>query len=123
MIVTKKRYTSNTIFRRTHEKDQKAKADGGKPTLSLVPMKIIFAIEKIRSYGNAKYPEGGKDNWKNVESERHFEALLRHMAKCWNDPYAIDPESGYPHMYHAACDMAFFIEQNFDKFDEMMKAR
>ena len=95
----------------------KAKSDQGKPKLSLVPIKIIFAIEKIRSYGNAKYPEGGKDNWKTVEPERHFEAMLRHAAKCWNDPYAIDPESGLPHMFHMACDMAFFIEQNWDEFE------
>ena len=95
----------------------KAKSDAGKPRLSLVPTKIIFAIEKIRSYGNAKYPGGGIDNWKTVEPERHFEAMLRHAAKCWNDPYAIDPESGLPHMFHMACDMAFFIEQNWDNFE------
>lgn len=95
----------------------KAKADEGKPKLSLVPTKIIFAIEKIRSYGNAKYPEGGINNWKTVESERHFEAMLRHAAKCWNNPYAIDPESELPHMFHMACDMAFFIEQNWDDFE------
>lgn len=93
-----------------------AKSDQGKPKLSLVPTKLIFAIEKIRSYGNKKYPEGGIDNWKTVEPGRHFEAMLRHAIKCWNDPFAIDPESGLPHMFHMACDMAFFIELNWEEF-------
>ena len=98
--------------------DYHAKADDGKPKLSLVPMKIIFAIEMIRSYGNAKYPDGGPDNWKTVSSDRHYEASLRHTAKAWNDPFAIDPESGLPHYFHKLCDDAFFVEQNWDKFME-----
>ena len=103
------------------DSNQKAKADDGKPKLSIVPIKIIFAIEKIRKYGNDKYPEGGSDNWKTVEPERHYEASLRHTAKHWNDPFAIDPESGLPHYFHKVCDDAFFIEQNWDKFMEAIE--
>ena len=101
--------------------DYHAKADDGKPKLSLVPMKIIFAIEMIRSYGNAKYPDGGPDNWKTVSSDRHYEASLRHTAKAWNDPFAIDPESGLPHYFHKLCDDAFFVEQNWEKFMEAIE--
>lgn len=39
--------------------DQSAKADAGKPKLSLVPVEIIRDIARIREYGNGKYPEGG----------------------------------------------------------------
>lgn len=91
--------------------DQSAKADAGKPRLTLVPMQIIFDIAAIREYGNRKYPDGGTDNWKRVEAERHFEAFLRHVVKAWSgDHLQTDPESGYLHLYHAACDLAFFLE-------------
>ncbi|MCQ2183671.1 MAG: hypothetical protein MJY89_09790, partial [Bacteroidales bacterium] len=44
--------------------DQSAKADCGKPLLSLVPTKILEAIARVREYGNRKYKS--KDNWKTV---------------------------------------------------------
>lgn len=41
------------------ENNQQAKADAGKPQLTLVPRRIIWAIAKVREYGCKKYPEGG----------------------------------------------------------------
>ena len=88
--------------------DQSAKADAGKPRLSLVPMQIVWDIERIRSFGNMKYKD--PDNWKTVEPERHFEAFLRHVVKAWDgDHMQIDPESGLLHLAHAACDLSFFL--------------
>ena len=49
--------------------NQTVKADAGKPKVSLVPPEIVYDIARIREYGNNKYPEGGKDNWKEVEPE------------------------------------------------------
>lgn len=88
--------------------DQTAKADKGKPKLSLVPMQIVWEICDIRGYGNEKY--GDPDNWRTVEPERHYEAFLRHVVKSWDgDHMQIDPESGLKHLSHAACDLAFFL--------------
>lgn len=103
------------------ESDYHAKQDKGKPTLSLVPIKAIFAVERIRRYGNNKYPEGGKDNWRTVEPDRHYEASLRHIAKHWDDPFKIDPESGEPHFFHHLCDDFFFVAANWDKFMEAIE--
>ena len=95
---------------------QEAKADAGKPRLSLVPMQIVWEIEKIRRYGNEKYKDGGVDNWKQVEAERHYEAFLRHVVKAWSgDHLQTDPESGYTHLAHAACDLAFFLQLTAEK--------
>lgn len=44
----------NTVF----DNSQEAKADAEKPKVSLVPMKIIFDIARIREYGVEKYDEG-----------------------------------------------------------------
>ena len=85
-----------------------AKADSGKPILSLVPKEIIYEIEKCRSFGCRKYKD--PDNWKRVEIERYHEALLRHTMAVWNDINARDKESGLLHLSHIATNVAFMLE-------------
>lgn len=89
---------------------QSAKADAGKPRLTLVPRKIIWAIASIRMYGNAKYPDGGPDNWKRVEPQRYRDAAFRHFLAYLDDPKGVDEESGLPHIWHLATNIAFLIE-------------
>ena len=89
---------------------QEAKADNGKAKLSLVPREILWDIAAIREYGNNKYPEGGPDNWKTVEIERYRDALYRHFLLYLDDPHGVDEESGYPHLWHVACNVAFLCE-------------
>ena len=90
--------------------NQKIKSDNGKPKISLVPTGIIRAIARVREYGNNKYPEGGKDNWKEVEVERYRDAIARHLLDYLDDPHGRDEESGLPHLWHIACNAAFLIE-------------
>ena len=89
-------------------KDQQAKADSGKPNLSLVPKEIIYEIEKVRAFGVQKYKE--PDNWKKVELERYHQALLRHTLAIWEDVNARDKESGLLHLSHIATNVAFILE-------------
>lgn len=89
---------------------QEAKADAGKPRLTLVPRRILTDIARIREYGNAKYPEGGSDNWKTVEPERYRDAAFRHLLAYLDDPHGVDKESGLPHLWHLACNIAFLCE-------------
>ena len=95
--------------------NQSVKADAGKPKLTLVPPQIIRDIAVIREYGNNKYPEGGKDNWKEVEPERYRDALFRHLLLYIEDPYGVDEESGLKHLAHVACNVAFLCELEKDK--------
>lgn len=90
--------------------DQTAKADAGKIRPTLVPREMIRAVAIIRGYGNAKYPEGGEDNWKRVEPQRYRDALFRHLLAYLDDPHGVDEESGYPHLWHLACNCAFLCE-------------
>lgn len=92
------------------ENDQEAKADAGKPRLSLVPKRIIYEIEKVRSYGTKKYKN--PENWRQVGIERYHEALLRHTLAVWDDINAIDEESGMLHLSHIATNVAFILELN-----------
>ena len=90
-----------------------AKADSGKPNLSLVPKQIIYEIEKVRSFGVKKYKD--PENWKRVELERYHQALLRHTLAVWEDINARDEESGLLHLSHIACNVAFLLEMMNDK--------
>ena len=92
------------------ENNQQAKADAGKPRLTLVPRKVIWAIARVREYGCKKYPEGGVDNWKQVEKERYRDAMMRHMLQYLDDPDGVDEESGIKHLHHLACNVAFLCE-------------
>jgi hypothetical protein len=94
-------------------KNQQAKADAGKPNLSLVPKQIIYDIEKVRSFGVKKYKD--PDNWKKVEIERYHQALLRHTLAVWDDIYARDKESGLLHLSHIATNVAFMLEMMKEK--------
>ena len=88
--------------------DQSAKADAGKLQITLVPTQIIRDIAEVRMYGNKKY--GSADNWKQVEPQRYRDALMRHLLAYIDDPESVDAESGLPHLWHAACNIAFLCE-------------
>ena len=88
--------------------DQTAKADAGKAQLSLVPTRIIYAIARIREYGNRKY--GDPENWRTVEPQRYRDAAFRHLLDYISDPKGVDSESGLPHLWRLACNIAFLCE-------------
>lgn len=95
------------------EDEQEAKADSGKPRPSLVPPALIDGVMRIREFGTARY--GDPDNWRNVDAERYHNALLRHILAMWEDWKAVDPDSGMPHLWHAACNIAFLMQYMEDE--------
>ena len=87
---------------------QEAKADSGKPQLTLVPRKILTDIARVREYGTRKY--GDPENWKQVDRQRYRDAAFRHFLAYLDDPAGTDEESGLPHLAHLACNIAFLCE-------------
>ena len=87
---------------------QEAKADSGKPRPSLVPPALIRGVDAIREYGCRKYSD--PDNWRRVEPQRYWDALLRHVLAAWDDWKAVDPESGLPHLHHIICNAGFLAQ-------------
>ena len=85
-----------------------AKDDERKLKLTLVPREIIRNIAVIREYGTKKY--GDPENWRKVEKERYRDAAFRHFLAYLDDPKEVDEESGYPHLWHLACNIAFLCE-------------
>ena len=91
-----------------NEFNQEAKADAGKPQLTLVPRQILYDIAYVRMFGTKKYKD--PDNWKRVEKERYRDALFRHLLLYLDDPDGVDAESGLSHLSHVACNVAFLCE-------------
>lgn len=99
---------SNEVEIETGKKDsQSLKADAGKPRPSLVPPALVRGVDAIREYGCTKYHD--PENWRKVEPQRYWDALLRHTLAAWEDWTAVDDESGMPHLWHIACNAAFLM--------------
>jgi len=81
------------------------KDDGAKLPVELVPTEMIEAVAEIMDFGRQKYTE---DGWKSVPNayRRYMGALLRHAYAILRGEL-IDPESGKPHVFHLACNVAF----------------
>lgn len=98
----------NPIVITYEDTDQSAKFDAAKPHPSYCPVALIEGVIAVREHGTAKY--GDPKNWRKVEPERYHEAILRHTLEIWEDPYAVDPDSGLLHLQHIATNIAFLLQ-------------
>ena len=97
--------TTQRLDKLVADQGQEAKADAGKPRLTMVPPEIIWAIAEVREYGCRKY--GDPENWRKVDVQRYRDAMFRHMMSYLAAFHGKDPESGLPHLWHLACNVAF----------------
>lgn len=68
----------------------------------------MFDVAKVREYGVEKYHD--PDNWRLVEPERYRDAAFRHFCAYLDNPKSTDEESGLPHLWHLACNIAFCVK-------------
>lgn len=100
----------------TKADDQQAKSDAGKLRLTLVPPRIIWDIATVRQYGvEVKYPKTGVDGWRTISVERIKDAAFRHFMRYLATPHGVDEESGLPHLWHCATNIAFLCELEDDR--------
>lgn len=89
------------------------KRDNEKPPVNLLGVLRgpLGVVAKVLEFGNKKYET--VHNFKTIEkgAERMTAAAERHLM-AHNDGEYLDPESGLPHLAHAACDamMALWFE-------------
>ena len=82
------------------------KDDTGKVRFDLLPPELLFAVANILTFGAKKYNDR---NWeKGMSWGRVFGACMRHMWAWWSGEKA-DKETGYSHLWHAGCCIAFLI--------------
>ena len=93
----------------TGRKDDGADGAGpAKPRWDLLPTRAVTAIVKVLTFGAMKY---GDENWRLVAAgrRRYLAAAYRHII-AWQQGEKLDPESGQPHLAHAACCILFLAE-------------
>lgn len=82
------------------------KHDTDKVRLDLVPPESIWALGKVLTFGAKKY---GDRNWEEgMDWGRIYGALQRHLTAWWGGQDK-DKETGYSHLWHAFCCVAFLI--------------
>lgn len=81
------------------------KYDSAKPRYSLIPGGVLRSVVDVLEYGARKYEA---DNWKGLSDARtrYYDACKRHVEAWWEGE-TYDPESGFPHLSHAICCLAF----------------
>ena len=82
------------------------KDDQGKLPYHLLPPELMEGVATVLDFGAKKY---APRNWEmGMAWSRPFSALMRHMWAWWRGEKA-DPETGYSHLWHAGCCLAFLI--------------
>lgn len=92
------------------------KFDGNKTRYDLLPPKALDEFAKVLTFGASKY---GPENWKQLDdlTNRYFAAAQRHLW-AFKRGESHDDESGFHHLAHALCCIAFMLEDEFDKLED-----
>lgn len=82
------------------------KYDEDKPRVDLLPFSALLKVAEVFGYGAEKY---GDRNWElGMRWGRLLAASLRHLY-AFAEGEDEDPESGLPHLAHAACDVLMLL--------------
>ena len=93
------------------------KFDESKVRMDLVPPSIVGAVATVLTFGASKY---GDRNWEcGIKYSRVYGAMLRHILAWW-EREDNDPESGFHHLWHAACCLGFLI--HYESYRNKYKA-
>lgn len=79
------------------------KSHDEKPRMDLIPSEVLFYMGFGFGYGADKYED--RDWEQGADWGKYYAALLRHLCAWWAGE-ELDPESGLPHLAHAACCLA-----------------
>lgn len=92
------------------------KHDDGKLRFDLIEPKFLEGLAAVLTHGAVKYRP---NNWKDCPGPyvRYYAALQRHL-NAYAQGKTYDAESGFHHLYHAACCLMFLVY-----FDEEKQAK
>jgi len=91
------------------------KHDAEKTRYDLVPADALEIVTQVWTFGASKY---GDRNWeKGFAWGRLFGASCRHLWAFWRGEDA-DPETGLPHLAHAACSVMMLLTHQLRNIGE-----
>lgn len=93
----------------TTEMDQGLRYSSGKNRLDLIPCSLIDGVGRVLTFGAQKY---APDNWRKFNQQQVKECIgsaMRHIEQ-YRQGNWLDPESGLPHLAHAATNLGFILE-------------
>jgi len=96
------------------------KYDQEKPRMDLLDPEFLEGLANVLTFGAQKY---AAHNWRSgIALSRCIAAALRHLG-AFNRGEDVDPESGYSHLYHAACCLMFiaWTVNHKPEFDDRYK--
>ena len=86
--------------------DETVSYGDNKPDPTMVDPQFILELSKVLGMGAEKY---ARDNWrKGTAYQRRMASAMRHML-AWIEGDDLDPESGLPHLAHAATNCMFLM--------------
>lgn len=91
------------------ELDQGLRYNSGKNRLDLIPCSLIDGVGRVLTFGAKKY---APDNWRKFNQQQVRECIgsaMRHIEQ-YRQGNWLDPESGLPHLAHAATNLGFILE-------------
>lgn len=98
------------LYRRSDYRDSESsgiKHDTGKEPISLLSSTALKATARVLEHGAKTY---GKHNWRSgFDWTRLLDAVGRHML-AFQEGEDLDPDSGLPHIDHAAANIMFLQE-------------
>lgn len=100
-------------------KPEGVKYDKDKARWDLLPLKAVSSVVDVLTYGAKKY---SPNNWMHVDNahDRYFAAAMRHLVSRRGGELR-DPETGFPHLAHAACCILFSLHFDVQTIEENPK--
>lgn len=85
------------------------KFDAEKLQWDALPWNAVEEATKVMNFGIQKYDKHNYLKGNGLEDWRYFNAMMRHV-RAHQKGEMIDPESGLPHLSHAACCLLMWQE-------------
>lgn len=88
------------------KKEAGLRYDDGKTPYHLIPPELLEGVGQVLGFGAKKY---APRNWElGMDWSRVFASLMRHAWKFWRGE-KVDEETGLPHTWHMATNVAFLM--------------